>query len=145
MIEAVAGSELPIVVYSSYEKGVLLELARDFPDYSADIGRILDRLFDLLAVVRSEVYLRAFNGSFSIKAVGPALAADFTYQDLGAVKDGEAASIAFQKLAAGELPPGQADELRQALLAYCERDTLAMVAVHDALFDLTKAVHRPAA
>lgn len=133
LIEAVSGSDLPIVVYSAYEKGALEELARDFPDLAPSINPIVDRLYDLLAVIRDEIYLKAFKGSFSIKKVGPALVPSFGYDDLETVKDGAAAAVAFEKLAAGQVDGAEGQKIRDALLAYCERDTLAMVRVHDAL------------
>ncbi|MFM1813466.1 MAG: hypothetical protein RLZ98_161, partial [Pseudomonadota bacterium] len=133
LIDAIADSDVPIAVYSSYERSVLSELARDFPDLADQISDITARLIDLLAVVRREVYLASFNGSFSIKTVGPALAPGLTYDDLETVRDGEAASIAFQRLAAGGIENAEVQALRNALLAYCARDTLAMVAVHDGL------------
>ena len=54
--------------------------------------------------------------------------------DLEGIADGVAASAAFLQLASGYLTvPEEADRLRAALLAYCRRDTLAMVEVHQAL------------
>lgn len=143
LIEAVSGSDLPIIVYSSYERQVLSELARDFPDLALGLEPVLDRLFDLLEVVRRDVYLRRFHGSYSVKAVGPALAPDFSYKDLETVKDGQAASIAFQKIAAG-LGTAEDAQLRKALLDYCARDTLAMVAVHDGLLGLANGMRAAA-
>ena len=58
---------------------------------------------------------------------------------LTGVADGLAASAAFLQLASGVLPgPEEADQLRAALLAYCQRDTLAMVEVHRALAKLAR-------
>jgi hypothetical protein len=44
------------------------------------------------------------------------------------------------QLASGCLSdPGEADRLRTALLAYCQRDTLAMVETHRALLRLAES------
>jgi hypothetical protein len=40
---------------------------------------------------------------------------------------------ALERLASGEAGPEERSRLRGALLAYCERDTLALVEVHRAL------------
>ncbi len=66
-----------------------------------------------------------------MKAVAPALVPGFSYDDLEGISDGNAASDAFLAIAQG----AAADEtaLRRALLAYCERGTLAMVELHRAL------------
>ena len=62
-----------IVVYSSFEKTVLRKLAADLPDLADQIEGVVSRLHDLLAVIRDGFYHPAFRGSFSIKAVLPAL------------------------------------------------------------------------
>src|SRR5258705_9720557 len=95
---------------------------------------LIARLADLLPIVRSAVYFPEFGFSNSIKSVAPALCPGFSYDDLDGVADGGAASAAFLQLASGRiLHREEADKLRAALLAYCKRDTLAMVEVHRAL------------
>jgi hypothetical protein len=85
-------------------------------------------------VVRAHTYFPGFGFSYSIKKVGPALAPHVTYDDLEHVADGSAASSVFVRLAARALSTEEnLEELRSALLKYCERDTLAMVEVHRAL------------
>jgi hypothetical protein len=140
LIEALAPSDTPIIVYSSYERTRLKELAAGFADLRGPIEAIIARLVDLLPVVRGGVYFPAFQFSNSIKSVGPALCPDFSYDDLADVSDGLAASAAFLQLASGALTdPAEIDRLRAALLAYCKRDTLAMVEVHRALRRLVAA------
>ena len=134
LIAALAGSDAPIIVYSPYEQTQLRALAARFPDCAAAIGAIAGRIRDLLPVVRGAVYFPAFAFGNSIKRVAPALAPGFGYADLDDVADGTAAAAAFLQMASG-----QADDparLRAALLAYCERDTMAMVEVHRALLRL---------
>ncbi len=105
-----------------------------FPDLSASLNALIARLVDLLPIVRSSVYLPEFQFSNSIKSVAPALCPGFGYDDLVGVADGGAASAAFLQLASGYLTvPAAVDHLRAALLAYCQRDTFAMVEVHRAL------------
>lgn len=74
LIDALSVESGMIAVYSSFEKTQLNALARDFPERRAEIEAILERLVDLLVIVRSHVYLTGFRGQFSIKTVGPSLA-----------------------------------------------------------------------
>ena len=120
------GSDGTVVVYSNYEENRLADLAGWLPDLAGEISRVRPRLLDLLAVIRSHVYDRAFNGSFSLKSVLPALVPALGYEDL-AIRDGGLASLAFLELAAPETSAERRAELRGQLLAYCGRDTEALV------------------
>jgi hypothetical protein len=137
LIEALACSDDPIIVYSAYEQTRLKELAADYPDLSTALNTVISRLTDLLPVVRSAVYFPEFEFSNSIKSVAPALCPGFSYDDLNGIADGGAASAAFLQLASRRITdPGEVLQLRAALLTYCKRDTLAMVEVHQALAQL---------
>ncbi|WP_159013566.1 DUF2779 domain-containing protein [Acidisoma sp. S159] len=130
----------PILVYSAYEQTQLRELAKQFPQLRAPIEAIIARIRDLLPIVRAAVYFPAFGFSNSIKAVAPGLCPGFGYDDLVGIANGTAASAAFVQLASGYVPdPEEVGRLRRALLAYCQRDTLAMVEVHRALMELAVA------
>lgn len=134
LIEALACSDDPIIVYSAYEQTRLKELAADYPDLSTALNTVISRLTDLLPVVRSAVYFPEFEFSNSIKSVAPALCPGFSYDDLIGIADGGAASAAFLQLASRRITdPGEVLQSRAALLTYCKRDTLAMVEVHQAL------------
>ncbi len=134
LIAAVAGNDDPIIVYSGYEHARLKELAAQYPDLRDGIEAVITRLVDLLKIVRGAVYFPAFDYSNSIKFVAPALAPGFTYDDLDGVAGGGAAAAAFMALAAGDIPDAaEQKRIRDALLAYCKRDTMAMVVVHRAL------------
>ena len=87
---------------------------------------------DLLKIVRSHYYHRDFHGSFSIKSVLPALAPEFGYEDLE-IRDGQLASVAFLESIRSDAKPGRREQLRSDLLAYCERDTEAMLRVVEAM------------
>jgi predicted RecB family nuclease len=134
LIAAVAGNDYPIVVYSGYEEARLKELASEIPDIAADLNAIISRLVDLLPVVRSAIYFPAFYYSYSIKSVAPALVPGFTYDDLDGIAGGGAAAAAFLQLAVGQRPESVEEQrTRKALLAYCQKDTLAIAEVHRAL------------
>ena len=124
----------PVIVYSGYERTQLTALAMEFPDLSVALNRVIARLADLLPIVRSAVYFPDFQFSNSIKSVAPALCPSFGYDDLDGIADGLAASAAFHQIASGAIMvPDELANLRVQLLAYCERDTLAMVEAHRAL------------
>ena len=126
------GSEGKIVVYSSYERTIIRQLAEEFPQYEEHLLALCDRLFDLLAIVRTHYYHPNFHGSYSIKAVLPALVPDMTYQDLE-IQDGSNASVAFAQMIAPDTEVPEREHIRNALLDYCRMDTLAMVRLLDTL------------
>ena len=141
LITALTTDDIPIVVYSHYEKTRLNDLAELFPDIAADIYKIIERLVDLLPVVRACIYFPEFNFSNSIKNVAPALCPSLSYDNLDGVSDGMAAANAFAQLASGRVETtGDAQRLRAELLAYCKHDTLAMVEVHRELMKLAVGV-----
>jgi hypothetical protein len=92
--------------------------------------------------MQEHVYYAEFGGSYSIKAVGPAVAPKITYDDLDYVADGGAAAWAFERIAAGRYD-GDENILRQALEEYCRRDTLAMVEIHSQLALAAVGEQRP--
>jgi hypothetical protein len=132
------GTEGSIVVYSGFEKRVIGGLAERFPDLEGPLSAIRDRLFDLLAVVRKHYCHPAFHGSFSIKKVLPAVVLEMSYDGL-AIQDGETATVKFAKMARGQYSPAECEAIRRNLLTYCGQDTLAMVELHKALWELSHA------
>ena len=130
-------SEGNIIVYSqAFESTRLNDLADWLPEYMPRIEKIIQRLWDLLPVVREYVYHPDFLGSYSLKKVLPALIPEMTYDGME-VADGSEAGIAFEKLTHGNLAENERSRLRKALLAYCRQDTLAMVRLLERLDGLT--------
>lgn len=122
------GSKGSIVSYSKgFEAGVMKKLAAQSPKHREKLLHIIDRLVDPLPLFREYVYHREFRGSFSIKAVAPALlGARLKYDDLE-VSHGQQAQVVVAQLMSGQVPEAERERLRQSLLAYCRQDTLAMV------------------
>lgn len=117
-----------IVFNKAFEETRLNEIARDFPQYAADIDKITPRMVDLMKPFRSRhYYTPGMHGSYSIKKILPALLPGFSYDDLE-IGDGGSASLAFGQLY-NEKDPEKIHELRKNLLAYCKMDTLAMVEI----------------
>ena len=68
----------------------------------------------------------AFAGSYSLKAVLPALVPEMTYEGME-VTNGQDAGLAWENLIRGSLDQAERERIRKALLAYCGQDTLAMI------------------
>lgn len=123
-----------IVVYSQqFESQRLAELAACLPEFADRIESIQSRLWDLLPVIRNNVYHPKFVGSYSIKNVLPALVPRMRYQGM-AVANGTDAGIAWEKLVRGGLSQDERGRTEKALLDYCGQDTLAMVRLLEALW-----------
>jgi predicted RecB family nuclease len=122
-----------IVVYNEqFESQRLWELSGWLPEYTPRIRNVQRRLWDLLPVVRNRVYHPAFGGSFSLKAVLPALVPDMSYEGME-VPNGQAAGLVWEKMIGGEATETERSAMRKALLAYCGQDTLALVRILDGL------------
>ena len=118
----------PVFVYNAgFENGVMRGLAERFPHHSSGLQAIIDRVVDLLPIARQRYYHPDQHGSWSIKAVLPAVCPDLAYDSLDGVKDGQAAQGAFLEAMAPETTPERRAEIEKQLLAYCKLDTFAMV------------------
>ncbi len=138
LLQAV-GTEGSVVAYSmSYEARCIEDLAKAYPKQAKALRAIVPRLVDPLPIVRAAVYDREFRGSFSIKAVAPAiLGQELSYDGL-AVPDGTAAQIAFEELISPETPTRRKVELKRGMLEYCKQDTFAMVKLVEWLRKVSK-------
>jgi hypothetical protein len=128
-----------ILVYNiGFEKSRLSELALDFPQYSDDISKIIERLKDLMLPFKERwYYSHDMRGSYSIKKVLPSLIPDFNYNDLE-IKDGLTASSIFSSMVTGNFK-GDEEKAKTALLEYCKLDTLAMVKILNKLNDIAES------
>ena len=87
---------------------------------------MIARLWDLHIVIRDHYYHPAFEGSYSIKAVLPAVVPSLSYADL-AIRDGGVAACEYARMIFTVSDWIEKAQIEEALLRYCERDTLAMV------------------
>jgi len=118
-----------IITYSSFEKTTIAALARRFPDLAPQLQALSQRIVDLEPCIRCISHPQ-FNGRTSIKVVLPVLVPDLSYDDL-AIGNGDDALVTFAMMAQGIMDPSEVERKRRALLEYCERDTLAMVRLHE--------------
>jgi hypothetical protein len=122
----ILGEKGKIVVYNQrFESRILSDLAQWLPGYEPAVKNIQGRLWDLLPVVRSHTYHAEFQGSYSLKNVLPALVPGMTYEGMD-VADGAQAGVVWETMIHGQLDESEKNKAREALLAYCCQDTLAM-------------------
>ena len=141
LCDALGDSGSIVVYHQQFESQRLSELASWVPEFSRRIEKIQRRLWDLLPVIRDHVYHPAFNGSYSLKSVLPALVPGMTYEGME-VADGQDAGLAWERLIRGDCDEGESEQKRKALLKYCCQDTLGMVKLVELLRQrVSKARH----
>jgi hypothetical protein len=123
----VLGEEGSIVTYSDYERHCLRTLAHFVPLRADRLRALESRLVDLLPLLRHHYYHPAMRGSWSIKAVLPTVVPEMHYDDLGEVREGDAAQRAYAEAVHPGTTPLRRHEIEQALRRYCRFDTEAMM------------------
>jgi len=124
------GRRGPILVYNRcFESMCLSALARHCPDLADQLVAIRERLVDLLPLMRKHYYHPDMHGSWSLKAVLPTIVPALDYDNLGEVADGAAAQNAYLDATAPATDVGRRQSLREALVRYCERDTLGLIEI----------------
>jgi len=125
---AVCGVSGPVYVYNAgFEGARIRELAERYPEFAISLLAINERLVDLLPITRANYYHPSQHGSWSIKAVLPAVAPDLSYEALDGVKNGGMAMEAFEEAIHSTTTPQRKAQIEQQLLVYCGLDTFAMV------------------
>ena len=128
------GERGSICVYSPYERSILEQLAAALPSLRPALSRIVSRLWDLFPIIRDHYYHPAFGGSYSIKAVLPAIVPSLAYDDL-AIQEGGHAASQYYRMVFVETDWVERATIEEALLRYCARDTLAMVELRRVLME----------
>jgi len=122
------GSAGPIYVYNAgFERSRLNELAAGYPDHAQALGKVIERMVDLLPIAREYYCNPEQRGSWSLKAMLRCICNDPGYEALDEVQDGQAAGQAFLKAIDTGTSPGERETIRKNLLEYCKLDTLATV------------------
>jgi len=131
-------TDVTVLAYNmSFEKGVLKKLADQFPKHQAHLMAIHDNIKDLMLPFQKGYYVTpAMQGSYSIKYVLPALVPEMSdaYIKLDLIHNGGEAMNAFAQMSS--MNEVEKTAMHEALLRYCELDTLAMVRVLERLRDL---------
>jgi len=129
-------NDVNVLAYNmGFEKGVIRKLADMFEEFKEHLMCIHDNCKDLMVPFqKKDYYTPSMKGSYSIKYVLPSLVPDMAkaYRDLNYVQNGGDAMQTYPRLATME-NKNEVKKLREALLRYCELDTLAMVRILDTL------------
>lgn len=125
-----------ILTYNQvFETRILKDLAGRLPHWRSAVDGITANVRDLMVPFRNRsVYLWPQNGSYSIKAVLPAMVPELSYEGLP-VADGAAASQAYLRMRATE-DDAERETLRSHLLDYCHLDTWGMVRIVEKLQEI---------
>lgn len=131
-----------VMAYNNrFEKSVMAKLSQQFPELAPVLEAICDSMADLMLPFQKRwVYCDAMHGSFSIKAVLPALCGgdpELDYHRLPLIHNGAEAMSAFSTLHLTD-DPVEVQRTRQALLNYCRLDTLAMAKILEKLYTLVE-------
>ena len=123
-----------VVAYNApFEKRCLEQLAKCAPDVADTLLSSAANIRDLLPVVKKHVYHPDFGGKFGLKSVLPALVDGLGYEDLE-IAEGATAALRLEQLVTDSLPAAEGREsIMHQLLAYCSRDTEALVALAKSL------------
>ena len=129
-------TDVTVLAYNmGFEKGVIRKLADMFDEFAPKLLAIHDNVQDLMTPFqKKDYYVPSMRGSYSIKYVLPALVPEMAqaYKELDGVQNGGEAMQTYAKLAHMK-DQEEVGRLREAILRYCERDTLAMVKVLEKL------------
>ena len=128
LIRACEGARTVVGYNAGFERRRIEQMAEALPALAGPLRSIVDRLVDLLPIIRNNVYHPDFGGSFGLKSVLPALVPELRYDDL-AIADGGTASLELERLLFNGdwLTPEAKEQLRGDLLRYCHQDTWGLV------------------
>jgi hypothetical protein len=120
-----------IVWNKSFEMDRNNEMAKYAPKYADFLSNINSRVIDLMDPFKENMITDpAFKGSNSIKDVLPVMVPDYSYNDLE-IKDGGTAASDWKAVT---LQDGlNKEKVYGDLIKYCERDTEAMVKIHEVI------------
>ncbi|MBU1046932.1 DUF2779 domain-containing protein [Patescibacteria group bacterium] len=120
-----------LVWYEPFEKTRNIELGKLHPEYEKFFLNVNDRVYDLMKIFKKDYLMPEFKGSASIKKVLPVLVPELSYKELE-VQDGTMAMSAWEEML-NTKDKERFEELRKALLKYCELDTWAMVKIFEVI------------
>jgi hypothetical protein len=144
LLKAIPAGDSSIIVYNqAFEEQRLREFARLFPDLQSQFEQIVNRLFDLLKVLKNDYAFYAeqgfskteastynfyhwnLSGSYSLKSVLP-IFVENPYRQLQ-IQNGVYAYLAYAAMAYS--PESDSLHVISDLKAYCQQDTLALAQI----------------
>lgn len=111
------------VFNASFERMVINNLANLFPPLSFKLQAISDRIVDLHPLIKKHYYCPTQAGSWSLKAVLPAILGYNPYDELNCVANGEDAALAYHQARNGLIDKATTVK---GLSQYCTLDTYAL-------------------
>ena len=123
-----------IITYSSFEKTTVNNLIKLLPELTESLQKLIDRMVDLEPIIRKGFYHPEFHERSSIKIVLPVIVPELSYKELE-IGDGDSAIAAFAYMALGKITGEEAEKMKSNLLVYCAQDTMAMVKLHETLYN----------
>lgn len=122
---------------AGYEKGKIKDIILHAqPEEALKLQSMLDRFEDPLPFIRETIYDIAFQGSYSIKTVAPALLGEEASYEHLAIKDGTEAMVAYRRYVYDPLTSEERISLAKDLLAYCNQDTLVLAKIVIFMYNL---------
>ncbi|MCG2788934.1 MAG: DUF2779 domain-containing protein, partial [Actinomycetia bacterium] len=130
-----------LVYYESFEKNILKELAKLFPEHNWWVEDVIERIVDLYEPFGKFYYYSSEQkGSASLKKVLPALTG-INYDEME-IGNGQMASIRYLNITflKGEKEPDKAhiEKIRKDLLDYCGLDTEGMIFILRELYKIAE-------
>ena len=131
-LHALIPANAQLVAYNKqFERMILERLAQSVPEHADALRQMAENLVDLMEPFQKRhYYTKEMKGKHSIKAVLPALVPELDYENME-VGNGEMAIDAYEMMFDAE--PEEKQRLKNALLEYCQLDTLAMVRIYEKL------------
>lgn len=123
LIKDVGTSGAILTFNARFERDVIRTLAKTFPELKGELLAITDRLVDLHPLFKNYYYHPLQNGSWSLKALLPAILGENPYQELDGTSNGTDAASIYHKVRAGEVNQKKAEK---ELSNYCTLDTYAL-------------------
>src|SRR5580658_4110685 len=110
---AALGDPAPSSTISSSNRSGSRSLQHGCQRVLSAIKQIQQRLWDLLPIIRNDVYHPAFAGSYSLRAVLPALVPEMTHEGMP-VANGQDAGLAWESLVRGDVDGLDHERVRKA-------------------------------
>ena len=134
LVDHIPDNACVLAYNKTFEESVLRNLTFQFPIFKNKIDSIISNLKDLMDPFRRmSVYSWKQRGSYSLKNVLAAIEPCLSYDHM-AIQNGHMATSAYSVIIKSD-DPDEIQRIKQALLDYCQLDTLAMVRIYNELCD----------
>ncbi|AGR42007.1 DUF2779 domain-containing protein [Spiroplasma diminutum] len=137
------GPGVYVAYNKSFERSVIKNLIYSYPQFSRPLEYIYNNTIDLMEFFKKKednwiIYHPDFRGSYSIKKTQPALDSSLSYKDLK-INKGDKASQTFRQFLDDVISQQEYEIiLKEDMLKYCDRDTLAMIVVLQRIVDIVR-------